>query len=893
MSEAADPTVSPDSLSSRLPAPSPPADTCALPRTRLGLPVLERESQLASLGQFTIEATRGAGRLVLLAGEAGVGKSTLLEALRQDLVGARCSWSACDGLFVPRPLGPLFDLADQLGGDLLQRCHTGSDREGLFRALLHKIGERDVVDVVVIEDIHWADEATLDLLRFLSRRLRDAAVLIIATYRDDEAVSDALRLTLGDLAAQPSTRRIRLSPLSLDAVRLLAQDSGSNGDRLFELTGGNPFYVTELLQAGLAEVPVSARDVVLARAARLGNRARTSLDVAALIGARVDVSLLAKLCPNPTALDELLASGLLVADGRWLRFRHEIARLAIAQAIPAHRARSTHQQLLTALCGHDCADEARMAFHAEGSGNEEAVLRYAPAAARRAARLGSHHEAAAQFERALRFADGAGLVERAELSEGLADEAALLGRLSVAEDAAERALSLWREAGDRLREGAALARLSRIKWSMGRGRDAVAAARASMSVLEPLGSTVELARAYATLANQRMLFAEYDTATTLARRAQELAERFGATDVLSDALNTEAVSGSCQSLEWLVLMRRALDIALAGRHQKQAARAHVNLSVIAVEQWRLAEAERYIAEGIEYCADHGLATYAIRLHGEQAKLFERTGRWEEAMALTHKLFRDADQSPVNRLGGLIRLGVIRARRGEVGAWECLDEAAAIADDQDEPPYKVGTRLARAEAYWLADDHMEARREAELADQAAGTSVPWQRGAVAVWLRRTGSERPVCGDVAEPHCYLLGGDTTRAAQAWTRLGCRYEAGMALLDSGHETFLRQALTAFADLGASAAATLTRRALRRLGARAVPTGPRGTTRAHPLGLTRREHEVLGLIAEGHTNARIGERLFISVKTVDHHVSAILAKLGVTDRAAAGRVARPDLPS
>ncbi|MFE3181292.1 LuxR C-terminal-related transcriptional regulator [Streptomyces violascens] len=601
------------------------------------------------------------------------------------------------------------------------------------------------------------------------------------------------------------------------------------------------------------------------------------------------------MCPNPPALDELLASGLLVADGRWLRFRHETARLAIAQAIPAHRARSMHQQLLAALCGHCCADEARMAFHAEASGNGEAVLRYAPAAGRRAARLGSHHEAAAQCERALRFADGVGPAERAELSEGLADEAALLGRLSVAEDAedaedaAERALSLWREAGDRLREGAALARLSRIKWSMGRGRDAVAAARVSMSVLEPLGPTVELARAYATLANQRMLFAEYGTATTLARRAQELAERFGATDVLSDALNTEAVSGSCQSLEWLVLMRRAPDIALAGRHRKQAARAHVNLSVIAVEQWRLAEAERYIAEGIDYCGDHGLATCAIRLRCEQAKLFERTGRWDEAMALTHELFRDADQSPVNGLGGLIRLGVIRARRGEVGAWECLDEAAAIADDQDEPPCKVGTRLASAEAHWLADDHMEARREAELADQAAGTSVPWQRGAVAVWLRRTGSERPAYGEVAGPHCHLLGGDTTRAVHAWTRLGCPYEAGMALLDSGHETSLRQALTTFADLGASAAAALTRRALRRLGARAIPTGPRGTTRAHPFGLKRREHEVLGLIAEGHTNARIGERLFISVKTVDHHVSAILAKLGVPDRAAAGRVARP----
>ncbi|EWM18667.1 LuxR-family transcriptional regulator, maltose regulon positive regulatory protein [Kutzneria sp. 744] len=851
-------------------------------------PLLERESPLAALRQYAIEAAQGAGRLVLLAGEAGVGKSTLLETLRRDPEGARWSWSACDGLFVPRPLGPLFDLADQLGGDLRQRCATGGDREDLFRALAGQLG---APDVVVIEDIHWADEATLDLLRFLSRRLRATSALVIATYRDDEAAGEALRQALGDLAAQPSTRRIRLSPLSLDSVRVLAEDSGFTADRLFELTGGNPFYVAELLQAGATGVPMSARDVVLARAARLGDRARASLDVAALIGVKVDVSLLATLGPDPAALDELLASGLLMADGRRLRFRHEIARLAVAQAIPAHRAHAIHRQLLTALRAHDCPDEARLAFHAEESGDEQAVLRYAPAAARRAARLGSHHEAAAQFERALRFADRADLAVRGELWEELADEATLLGRLAVAEDSAERALASWREAGDRLREGSALARLSRIRSSRCRGLDAAAAARASVSVLEPLGPSVELAGAYATLANQRMLQADYDTATALARRAQQLAVQFGVTDVLSDALNTEAGSASGRGLEWTPLMRRALDTALAGRHQKQAARAYVNLCVIAVEQWRFTEAEHYLAEGIEYCDDHGLATYAVRLRGELANLFERTGRWDEAVTTTHELLHHGDQSPVNVLCGLVRLGVIRARRGEAAVWECLDEAAAIAEDQDEPPFHVFTRLARAEAHWLGGDLLAARTEAESAARTAGACVAWHRGAVAVWLRRTGSEQPIDTDVAAPHLDLLSGDVSRAAATWTRLGCPYEAGLALLDSGQDKHLRQAFTLFTGLGAGAAAALARRALRRLGARTIPAGPRGTTRSHPLGLTRREHEVLVLIAEGHTNARIGGRLCISAKTVDHHVSAILAKLGVPDRAAAGQVARRDL--
>ena len=198
-----------------------------------------------------------------------------------------------------------------------------------------------------------------------------------------------------------------------------------------------------------------------------------------------------------------------------------------------------------------------------------------PAAARRAARLASHREAAAQYERALRFAAGADPATLAGLHEGLADEVALLDRWDDAETAGERALALWREAGDRLREGDALRRLSRIRWNMCRGREAVAAAEAAVSVLEPLGPSVELARAYATFANQRMLHADYDVAIDLALRAQALAIRFGATDVHSDALNTQAASRSAQGLDWAGQMRRALDIALAGgHHHRGRARLH-------------------------------------------------------------------------------------------------------------------------------------------------------------------------------------------------------------------------------------------------------------------------------------------------------------------------------
>ncbi|MEY9855485.1 DNA-binding NarL/FixJ family response regulator [Catenulispora sp. GAS73] len=858
-----------------------------------GVRLVERESELAELVRYAGQAAGPVGRLVLLSGEAGVGKSALVEAARRQLTTVRWSWSACDGLFIPRPLGPLFDVAGQLGGELGERCEAGADREELFRALLNELGSADVPDVVVVEDLHWADEATLDLLRFLSRRLRDAPVTVIVTYRDDETGGDALRVALGDLVAQPSTRRIRLEPLSEQAVRVLADGSGFAPDDVFRLTAGNPFYVTELLQAETHGVPASARDVVLARIARLTAGARAVLEVAALIGTKVELPLLAALSDAAgldrlDRLDDLLASGLLVADGIWLRFRHEIARLAIAEAVPAHRRLLIHRRVLDALHTQNCDDEARLAYHAEAAGDAKAVLRYAPAAARRAARLGAHHEAAAQFNRALRFADHAGPTERAGLYEEYADELTLLDRLTEAEDAGNRALSLRREVGDRLGEGAALARLSRIAWSLCRGQDAVTGAYTALAVLEPLGPTVELAGACATLAHQRLLYADYNTAIALARRARQLAERFGATAVLSGALNTEGAAAAGLGQEWTGLMHQALKTALVGRHQDQAARAYANLVGISEGRLRFADAERYLLEGLVYCDEHDATAYSSFLRGEQAHVFERTGRWDEAVAVAERVLNEVGPSAVNRQCALVRIGVIRARRGESGFWHGLDEAAATADEQGEPPYQVAARLARTEAHWLAGETAQARREAESAGALGEACTSAERGAVAVWLRRTGSRHPIRGDIAEPYRQSLAGDAAGAAALWTDLGCPYEAGLALLDSGQEAHSHQAYRIFNDLGATAAAQVARRALRSLGARSIPTGPRAATQAHPLGLTRRQHDVLGLIADGHTNAQIAERLFISAKTVDHHVSAILAKLQAPDRATAGRIAR-----
>ena len=855
------------------------------------MPLLEREAQLASLGEYAGEARQGDGRLVLIAGEAGVGKSALVEEVERGLPEATWCWGACDGLFTPRPLGPLFDIASTLGGELLELCRADAPREELFSALLRQVSAPGELHVLVVEDIHWADEATIDLLRFLGRRIRDAPVLLLATYRDEGlTATDPLRIAVGDLAAQRSVRRLSLAPLSADAVAVLAGGSGLDPAALYRLTGGNPFYVSQAVQAGMGEVPASARDAVLARAARLGRDSRAVLDAAALIGTRVELALLESVADSPpSAIDELLASGLLTGDGMALQFRHEIARLAVEGAVTAHRRGVLHARILASLQALGCDDDARMAFHAEAAGDGPAALCYASAAARRAAALGSHREAAAQFGRALRFTDGADPATAASLHDGFAYEASLLDRWQEAADARERALALWRDVGDRLREGDTLRWLASSLCSLSRGGEGIAAARAAIALLEPLGPTVELAWAYASLAAMWMVRSANADAVELARRAQAVAGPLGLTEVLSDALNSQACAVRATGGQWAPTLRRALDTALAGQHEAQVARAYVNLHACYVADRDWAAAERYLTAGVAYCDDHDISTYSIFLRSERTSALERTGRWDEAVAICDELVREGGPSPNIRLCPLTRLGAIRARRSEPGAWERLDEAIEHADGAGEPQSIVAVRLARAEAFWLDGKLADARREAGLADDAVGGCDGWDRGAVAVWLQRVGAARPPRGELAAPHRRQLDGDAAGAARLWQDMGCPYEAGLALLGSADEASLREALRIFTDLGASATVRLTRRQMRQLGIRSIPAGPRASTREHPLGLTRREHEVLDLICARHTNAEIAGKLFISVKTVDHHVSAVLAKLGApTRRAAATRAVK-----
>jgi DNA-binding CsgD family transcriptional regulator len=854
--------------------------------------LLERTAFLQTLAEYAAEARQGDGRLVLVSGESGIGKTALVEAFRPQLKGARWLWGACDGLLTPRPLGPVFDVGGQVGGELADLCRQGAQRDRLFAAFQAEIDSPGTLTVAVIEDVHWADEATIDLLSFLGRRLGRMSTLLLATYRDDELSDDhPLRVVLGDLATQRSTRRIRVPPLTEAAVRALASGRDVDGGELYRITGGNPFYVSEILEAGWPSVPPTVRDAVGARLARSGPGTRRVVESAAVIGTRVDRSLLsAALDGSGAPVEDSLATGILVADGTDLRFRHELVRLAVVAAIAAHRKTELHARLLAELEERGDADPAVLAHHAEGAGDEKAVLRHAPEAARRSSALGAHREAAAQYERALRFADGLDKPALAALQEGVAGEYSLLDRWEEAERTLRAALALRRELGHSLKVGEDLRFLSRTLWRLCRGEESDRTAGQAVRVLEALPPGPELAWAYANLAASIFESGRTDEGLRVMEQARDLGERQGRADIVSYALNGIGLGLVESGGDGVAVIERALQVGLDADLHEAAGRAYSTLQEACTRLNRFADSERYHAEGMAYCEGRELGVFSLCLMGWQTQTLLAVGRWDEATEVCAQMLDHRGISPVNQINPLQVLGTIRGRRGEDGAWELLDRALAMAEGTGDPLWIAPVRAVRAELGWLTGDAALAASEVSSGyDRLAGCAEPWTFGSLLIWFSRLGMPVPAepPADLREPYALEMAGDRAAAAVAWQQLGRPYDAALAWLDSPDEAALRQALETFESLGARTAAAAARRKMKNLGLKAIPRGPRAATRAAPAGLTAREQQVLALLAEGLSDREISRRLFISERTVQHHVSAVLAKTGVSSRTAAARQA------
>ncbi len=842
--------------------------------------LLEREAPLAQLqaSLATLGRHGATGCCLLLQGEAGIGKTNLLRHLRAN-APAGLSWlvGTCEPWLSPLPLGPLVDVVGELPTSLAQAVRSGAPLRELLLPVLDLLRDARQPRVLVIDDAQWADSATLDLLRFVGRRIGSTHAALVVSYRDDElGVDHPLRGVLASLPAE-HTQRIVLQPLSQAAVEAWAQRAGrADAASIWRLTAGNPFFVGELLAGAAGGLPATVRDAVLARAAGMPAQARELLDWVCVEPGLMELPLLA--CVMPSASQALVhgeACGLLRSDGKGVTFRHDLARRALEQSLAPTRRRELHARLLDALATFD-ASAARRVHHAQQAGRLDDVAEWAPRAAAEAAQAGAHRQAASLYGLAL---SGNGAAQRLEWLQARAHAELMCNRHDEAIADRSAALSLARNLGDAEGIGRNQIWLARLHWM--RDGDVVGAlpwveAAIAGLALQPPGRV--LAQAYSTRAHLALAADDLAATQHWGERAVALAESTGDAQVLAHALTNlgaaRAFGGALDA--GLIELQHGLEIATVRRFHDDAARAYVNIFLVLGNSRQLAAALEWADTGVAYSELHGLDVFTVRLRVRRALARLMAGQWAAAEADLDEVAQRHSPAPTEAAVAAFVGALLALRRCQQGARRRLACAVAQMRQHHVELWFTHTAAALAEAAWL-----DGEPGAALAAIAEVRPLPdpWRAGEMAIWRHRCGGGAPDIDLLPSPLAHEVAGRARDAAAAWRQLGAPYDEALALL-SGDRDDLRQALTLLDGLGAEAAARLARRRLRAMGERAVARGLYGHARHDALGLTARERQVLELIGQGLLNREIAAALHRSERTVENHVAALLAKLGVHDR-------------
>ena len=850
--------------------------------------ILEREQELEALAAAAEEATAGDGSVVLIVGEAGIGKSRLVDALGSVLTAEiRFLVGYCDDLATPRVLGPLRDLTGSVGSALTHALES-ADRGQVSDALRAELDRPDEPTVLVVEDVHWADEATLDVLRFLVRRIASLPAVLVLTYRDVELGRDhPLQQLLGLASGTPRLRRLTPARLSPEAVRQLGTDSGMDSEQVFAVTSGNPFFVAEVLASGdIGGVPHTVAEAVRARLGDLDGPTRDAVEQLAVIPSAAERWLVEAVVPGGLAsLTVAEQRGVLTVSPTRVAFGHELARRAVVDSMPAARRVACNQTVLSALLDRrEGVDLSRIVHHAAQAGADDVIVEHGPVAAREAAAAGSHREAVAHYRLVLDHRQVFPPDVQADLLDEYGVECHTVGFAELAVSAQEDAVRLRRTLGDPRKLGLSLRWLSRLHWWAGSRPQAEASAAEATEVLESAGDQRALALALSNHSQLHMLAGRRAECVVIGRRAVAMARDLGDAALLSHALNNVGTAlWDDGNPEGQAILAESLAVALDAGEVEHACRAYVNIVWHLIDVLRFAEAKRLIEDAIDLADEAEFVGFRRYLQVTRSMIYVALGWWDEAEREARWLL---DAEPIIRCPALIILGTIQVRQGRDGGTHLLEQAWAIAQQLGEAQRTGPAAAALLEAASLHGNRSGLASVVAPVYEDVRTFGRLSSAAELGYRLRAAGEAVPLKESDHPYILLAKGQWQQAAEAWQRAGCLYEQALARAQSPDPADLLSALTALDALGAEPLARRVRVRLRELGLTRIPRGRVQFTRDSPAGLTERQTDVVRLLAEGLTNAEIAARLVLSVRTVDTHVGAILNKLDAkTRRDAAGR--------
>ena len=849
--------------------------------------LIERAGPLTLLQAKFDGIADGEGHCVLVSGEAGIGKTALIRAFCQHQKAAASIYlGTCDALFTPRPLAPLYDIIWQIWGDEWKKETTVEDRVTLFTQFFHRLGSRQGTTILVFEDIHWADEATLDFIKFLARRITRIRCLFILTYRDDEVHAlHPLRDLLGQLPTHSFTR-LAPAPLSMEAVGRLASEKGYNGQDVYSISGGNPFYVNEILASYSPGIPENIKDSILSVYHRLDEKTKRLWEILSVQPTGFELEFLGQLAPDYDAsLAPCLEAKIIVLKENKLFFKHELYRRTIETALSPFLRIALHKMILQRFIHHFERDGAiyRIIHHAKNANEHELVVRFAPIAARQAASLGAHVEASRLYFSAIEYYQHDDKGTLAGFYESYAYECYLTGRIKEAIVYQTRASAIRKEKGDIEKRGHTLWFLSRLWWFDGNRRQAETHAQQAIDLLSDRPPSGTKAMAFSNMSQLKMLSDKAVECIFWGDKAIRMANELDDQDTLCHALNNVGtvqmrIPGNKQ--KGIDLLEQSLYIALNNGFQEHAARAYTNLASDGVRIKDYPLAAKVLEEGLRYCDERELDSWQTYMLSWKARLLLDTGKWSTAADIAEDLIGKADRASVVKVGALVVAGTIKMRRGEPDALPLLLEARTRAFDSMELQRILTALTALLEYEWITgEDHVE-KAAVELSIGLIGQPGYLRESSeFEFWLTKVRKQGLPLHQIEKDYRSDNLQMALEAAAGWQKLGCPYEQALLLFE-GDEEAKKEAISIVHQLGATAVFEKMKGEMRDSGITGIPRGLRKTTQANPALLTDRELGVLQLLKEGLQNKEIGSRLFISAKTVDHHISSILFKLDVNSR-------------